>query len=264
MKIAINIIATAGYKKYLKPLIQSAEKYFLPGIEKTYFLYTDLVAPFDLPGIKSHFIQIEHQPWPLVTLHRYHYISNYFLNEYPGYKNVFDYIFYVDADALFVYPAGTEILPLSGFGPGMIAVEHCQHVCGDSDKFPFERNYNSCAYIPTGTPATYYGGGFVGGDIGTFISAASWMAMCIDTDKKSGIIPVFHDESILNKYLHINPPAVKLSPSYHWPEFAGADGNLNPYIAGLWQKRGLHFDPKIMMLDKARGVSSRVDKLRTA
>ena len=53
----------------------------------------------------------------------------------------------------------------------------------------------------------------------------------IDADAARRIIPKWHDESVLNRYLITNPPHKVLTPSYHWPDGC-------PKIFDKWKARG--------------------------
>jgi len=56
-----------------------------------------------------------------------------------------------------------------------------------------------------------------------------------------GIVPVWHDESALNKYISMLHPSRVLSPSYHYPE-------NNEKIYSSWGEN--NYECKILLLDK--------------
>jgi len=43
MKVGIVTIATGKYDIFIDGLVESCDKYFLPGLEKKYFVFTDSV-----------------------------------------------------------------------------------------------------------------------------------------------------------------------------------------------------------------------------
>jgi len=76
-------------------------------------------------SLHSHYIQPH--PWPAMTLNRYAFILSTDLSTY-------DYVYYIDADSLFVAPVGDEILK------DMIVVSHPGYYakgCVDSINGPF-------------------------------------------------------------------------------------------------------------------------------
>ena len=70
MKIGLLIIATNKYTQFLQKLISSADKYFLHGEDVTYFIFTNhnINIETERKVIK---IDVEHKPWPYMTLFRY-------------------------------------------------------------------------------------------------------------------------------------------------------------------------------------------------
>jgi len=97
----------------------------------------------------------------------------------------------------------------------------------------YERRQSSCAYIPTNEGIHYFAGGFVGGSTQEFLHMSCIISEWRQKDLRNGIVPVWHDESLLNKYYLVTPPDTVLDPSYCHPE--------------KW-KTG--FTPRIVALDK--------------
>lgn len=229
MKINLLIVATGKYIQFLPQLLESAEKYFLNGHDVKYCVFTN--ARQERPTHPNClFFEVEHKPWPHATLKRFHF----FLEHKDNLPNA-DYFFYCDVDSRFVAPIGEEILS------NRTAVQHCGYV--DGKNLPFEDNYRSCAYVQKSERSEYYGGGFWGFSATEFWNMASFCMSAIDVDGENGIVPVWHDESILNKYLTACPPNLVLNPSYHYPE-------NNPHIYGKWAAAGKNYDCKILLLDK--------------
>ena len=236
MKINLLIVATGKYKTYLIDLLQSVEKYFMLGQELHCCIFSDTLYYEWMNAIKYvanvdfTFYYTEHKPWPHATLKRFHFFLQH-RDQLPG----ADYLFYIDADTIFKQPIGDEILSKR------TAVQHCGYV--DGQNLPFETNPKSMAYVPESKSGAYYGGGFWGFESVEFWNVAHYCAQAIDFDEGNGIIPVWHDESILNKYLAACQPTLVLDPSYHHPE-------NNPHIYAKWAAAGKSYDCKILLLDK--------------
>ena len=86
MKVGLLIIATNKYISFLNELINTADKYFLPGIEVTYYVFTDksieeLADIIKIRGCETFRpivrIGVEHKSWPWMTLGRYKIFSRY-------------------------------------------------------------------------------------------------------------------------------------------------------------------------------------------
>lgn len=236
-KINLLIIATNRYcTNFLADFLKSAEQFFLPEYEVNYCVFTDrtVEAGMKVSGgsykKKVSIYPIEHKPWPHATLKRFHFFLEHKYNMPDA-----DYLYYCDVDSRFVAPIGEEILG------DLTAVQHCGYL--DGQNLPFEDNKASIAYVQPSDRKQYFGGGFFGGNAGSFWALASKAAEMIGVDESNGIIPVWHDESIINRIFIDYPPTVILSPSYHWPE-------KNPHIWNKWTKQGLNFECKILLLDK--------------
>jgi histo-blood group ABO system transferase len=191
MNIGVIIIATNKYIEFVQPLLDSMKKYFLRKHNVEIFLFTD----GNMSGVTL--IPTEHQPWPWMTLGRYHLITQ--LNQYP--KK--DYYYYIDADMLITDFVDEEI-----FGKRVCAIH------GKFKKKPgnFDRNPLSCAYVPEHIVTPYFCGGFQGGS--NYLKDAEGLAHKIDTDEKNGVMAAWHDESHWNRFLLDNPPDVILP--YHY------------------------------------------------
>lgn len=177
---------------------------------------------------KPKIFNVPHLPWPNSTLKRFH-----FFNENKEYITG-DYVFYIDADTRLVDYVGDEILS------DLVAVQHCGYV---GERGTYETRELSMAYIAPNEGKMYFGGGFLGGKAENFWQASETMANSIDVDAHNGITAIYHDESHWNRYLVDNPPTKVLSPSYHFPE-------NHPHIYSKWQKAGVSYKPKILLLKK--------------
>jgi histo-blood group ABO system transferase len=125
-----------------------------------------------------------------------------------------DYLFYSDADMLFVDKVGNEALG------DLVATLHPGFYNRPRNQFSYETRPESATYIPPNEGTSYFAGGFNGGKTSEYLKMARACRDMIDADEKKGIIPVWHDESAMNCYLSKNPPTTILSPSYCYQEGA--------------------------------------------
>lgn len=228
MKIGLLCIATKKYINYTFPLWESVQKYFMSGTgyEINMFVFTDMrEVPSGVTRIEQ-----PHAPWPAMTLMRYHIFSNH---EDQLSKN--DYLFYSDADMLFVDKVGDEILG------DLVGTIHPGFWNKSRDQFAYEKRPQSTAYIPPHMGKKYYCGGFNGGRADRYLAMARTIRTQIDIDLEKNIVAEWHDESHLNKFFSFSPPTVELTPSYCYPE------GKTPESA--WA-RGLPFHPRLIALDK--------------
>lgn len=229
MKIDLLIVATAKYVKFLPYLVESVKKNFLTSEQVTIHIFTNRVNDVDVllsqQEIKILIHEIDHQPWPYPTLYRFHFFMRY-INEIVG-----DYVFYIDADTIIKEKIITDIIS------PRVAVQHCGFVNGGGS---WEVRPQSSSFVEPNKRQVYYGGGFWGFGINNFKTILQFAVDMIDEDANKGIVPIFHDESVLNKLLTIIPPTLVLNPSYHWPE-------NNPRIWKSWKEE---YPCKILLLDK--------------
>jgi histo-blood group ABO system transferase len=196
------VIATGKYTRFVGPLLESANEHFLPGHEKTVFCFTDGIA--DDPIVT---VPVDHLDWPGPTLKRYHYFSD----AAERLKDM-DYLFYSDADMLFVDKVGDEVLG------DLVATEHPGFYNKRPQDFSYERRLKSKAYMPPRVGRKYFAGGFNGGKRENFLQMSRVIRGWVDDDQRHGITAVWHDESYMNKYMFMHPPSTILSPSYCFPE----------------------------------------------
>ena len=220
MNIALLIIATNKYHRFLSPLYESVQKYLFreDAIDVTPFVFTDH-RKVPLGCIR---IYQKHAPWPESTLKRFHMFERIA----PQLKKM-DYVFYCDVDMRFVNPVGVEIL--SKFS----ATIHPYFFDSPREKLHYEKNKASTAYVPQGMGKRYYMAAFFGGETEGFLKMTRILRKNIDIDLDRQIIAKWHDESHLNCYLASFPPEKELDPGYCYPE-----GEIIPY------------QPKILALSK--------------
>ena len=193
------------------------KKHFLTDCDVTMFVFSDQEMP-EKSGL-IHILQ-EHEGWPYATLKRYHVFD-----KNKEILSKMDYLFYCDADMLFVDCVGKEILE------DLVATTHPGFYNGQ--RGTYETRRESTAFVGAKEGCKYYAGGFNGGSSASFLKMSEKIKNNIDVDMKKNIIAVWHDESHINRYFIDNKPTISLSPSYCYPE--------------SWN---LPFEKKILALDK--------------
>jgi histo-blood group ABO system transferase len=198
MKVGLLIIATNKYIQFLQPLIESADKFFIPG-NVTYFIFTnkDVELLSNRNIIK---IDVEHKEWPWMTLGRYKIFS-----DNSDVLSEMDYLFYCDADMRFVDFIGDEILS------DRVATQHPGYF---GRRGTPETRPESLACIYSHEEMQYFAGGFNGGTSQEYLKMAKHISYNIDIDYSGGVIAVWHDESHINRYFIDNQPTKILDPSY--------------------------------------------------
>ena len=203
MKIGLLIIATNKYIQFLQPLIESADNYFLPNQEVTYFIFTN--KDINIKSNRNIFkVDVQHREWPWMTLGRYKIFSN---NSEELSK--MDYLYYCDVDMRFVGDVDDEILS------ERVATQHPGYY---ERRGTPETNPDSLACVFPHEEMQYFAGGFNGGSSFEYLKMANKISENIDIDYSRNIIAVWHDESHMNRYFVDNKPTKILTPSYCYGE----------------------------------------------
>ncbi len=224
MKIGILYICTGKYNIFWKSFYESSEKYLLRNHEIKYFVFTD-AKNIDYQN-NENIVRIyqKNLGWPQNTLRRFH-----IFNKHKKILGCMDFLFFCNANLLFVNEVNEEILP---YEEELVVFKHPGYWNKQRSRFPYETNPESLAYIPSDKGNTYVMGGLNGGKTEDFLKMSQILSTNIDKDLKKGIIAVWHDESHLNNYI-VDKKVKILDPSYGYVE----DWNLP-------------FHPKIVIRDK--------------
>lgn len=223
MKVGLLIIATNKYVSFLQNLIDSSDKFFLDGVDVTYYVFTnqEISLSTDRKVVKIH---TEHKDWPWMTLGRYQIFT-----DNKSQLSEMDYLYYCDVDMKFVGEVGEEII-----GDRVGTIHPGYHADSKKSNIALETRKQSLAYLPFNTIEYYYAGGFNGGSASEFLKMSEILSHNIKQDLElHNIIAEWHDESHMNRYFHENRPTTILSPSYCYPE--------------RWS---LSFEKKLLALDK--------------
>lgn len=215
-RIAMLYICTGKYTVFWPDFYRSFEEKFLPGCEKTYFVFTDAEhLEYDgAPNVRR--IHRAAEPWPYSTLLRF----EIFLSAEEELKQ-YDYTFFFNANLLCSRTVTEqEFLPRAGEGETLLMVQQP----GFWDKKPmfytYDRNPGCRAYIPYNCGRDYVSGGLNGGTSAAFLALCHTLADRTRADLKDGVIALWHDESQLNRYIAETDPARYrlLTPAYWYPE----------------------------------------------
>ncbi len=229
MRIAILYIATGKYIVFWKDFFASCEKYFLAGYQKEYFVFTDAIQFEHSKSDRVHTIPHQQLGWPYDTLMRFHIFS-----KIEEQLKAFDYVFFFNANMLFVQPVTPEeFLPDGINDDGLLVTLHPGYFNQPLSNFPYEQEQgNSTAYIKKGEGKNYFMGGLNGGMTQAYLRLIRSLKNNTQADLDRNIIAKWHDESQLNKYMLNKQPKI-LSPAYGYPE-----------------GRKLPVEPKIIIRDK--------------
>lgn len=211
-KIAMIYICTWNYDVFWNDFYSSSEKNFLSDCEKHYFVFTD--SQKIKSSDKITVIKKEKLEWPYSAFAKFDYMLS-IKNQLEN----FQYIFLINANTIIKRKVlWNEILNL--WTNKLIWVKHIWFIDANTSKFPYERRKESKAFI------NYHDG------LNYFFSATSWWLVCdylklcercskrFKEDYKKWIIPIWHDESYINKYFYENDSILKkLEPKYWYPEF---------------------------------------------
>lgn len=247
------IVLNPPYWEFAKEMVEGSKKFFLPGHDIDYFLWSDMPPEMSYGATVFPTEPVE---WPMPTLMRYHL----FLQQEEKLKD-YDYIFYCDVDMKFVNVVGDEIL-----GQGLTAGTHPGYYIRKELWPPYEPNAESASYIKRpgivmsdeGKPRfmpIYAAGGLQGGKASAYIEAMRQITKIVDKDLAKSYIPIWNDESAWNKYLFEVLPKEELdkvlflNPSYIYP-----DSLIKEYYEPIvW---GRSFTPKLITLTKKFSVSA--------
>ncbi len=209
MKVAILYVCTGKYIRFWEEFHRSAEQYFLPGIEKHYYVFTDQDFPdASLPHVTR--VHQENLGWPNNTLRRFHMFL-----KVEDELATHDYLYFFNANCRFKQSVGSEFLPEQK--DQLLVVRHPGHTDRPVDEMPYERNPRSRASIPFGTGEFYICGGVNGGTSATFLKFANHAKAAIDADFRDGIVAEWHDESHINRYIIDHPFTIRPA-SYCYPQ----------------------------------------------
>ncbi|MDD4441269.1 MAG: hypothetical protein PHX41_05175 [Kiritimatiellae bacterium] len=234
MNVAVLYIGIGRYTVFWDLFFDSCLRFFLPEAKKHFFYITDIPSV----GVNKlvTVVPAENCGWPMITLRRFE-----FFNSIRSDLAAFDYIFFFNGNAQFlrvIHP--DEFLPAPDQGIVACSRQTGKYVERRADTFPFERNPLSQSYVPFGTIKKYHQGGIMGGLAQSFLDMVETCRNMVCADLDKGIIPVWHDESVFNKYL-LTHPYRELSSHYLFaPRMGRFWWRWNPKIKILLRDKNQH------------------------
>ena len=230
-KIGILYICTGRYSVYWNGFYNSVKKFFLPDMERFFFVWTDSEQIKKQAETDDHIIcyHQELEKWPFPTLKRF----SYFLRAESDLKEM-DYILYMNGNLRVNVPIDArDILPYNE--QQLFVTLHPGFYASSPDEYTYDNNPDCLAYIKKGEGKYYFAGGLNGGCGEAYMELISTLAGRIEQDLSKNIIALWHDESHINRYMKdLDESKYRiLSPAYLYPEG--------------WN---LPFEEKITVLDK--------------
>ena len=179
-KIGILYIGIGRYACFWPEFYNSCETNLVPEAEKHYYVFTDHVEVFHQDDMG----------WPCNSLLRFKMFCRI-----KDRLSANDYLFFFNANAQIVTPVtAQDILPVD---------EDFSALCIETDpeKMSHERRPESAACVPLGSTKYYYSGALNGGKVQPYLTLLESCNTIVDTDLRNGIMPIWHDESVINKFL---------------------------------------------------------------
>lgn len=214
-KYAIIYICTGGYSVFWKDFFSSAEQFFLVDAIKDYYVFTDDNELMMINSDHVYTYYCKKMGWPYDTLLRWDRIC--------GIQDLlvkYDYVVFCNANMKFL-----DVVSSAIFEKTSITLCSYTSPADKPDDMPLERRSESKAYVPYGSNHTkYVAGGFILGQAAAFLKMARELREWTEQDLRKGIIPVWHDESMLNAYLHLY--STELSVYYVGAEFVAIEERL--------------------------------------
>ncbi|XP_073449505.1 histo-blood group ABO system transferase 2-like [Aquarana catesbeiana] len=211
-RIGLFVFAVKKYIRFLGPLLETAERFFMVGHNVTYYVFTDNVSNVVKPkmgegrNLQLHEVSADKR-WQDVSMRRMEILTAITKEQMP---NEIDYLVCADVDMVFNDHMGVEILG------DLFATIHPGYFLADPQRFTYERRPISAAYIPYGKGDFYYMAALYGGKVEEIHKLSTACHNGIKEDKKKNIEAVWQEESHLNRYLVYNKPTKVLSPEYIW------------------------------------------------
>ncbi len=211
--IGILYICTGPYVVFWKDFFDTFEKNFLPDLQKNYYVFTDQEEIYaeDCGRVKRY--NLAPQPWPLVTLLRFHT----FLTIKEELEKE-DYLMFSNANMICDQTVSKEeFLPRIELGELLAFTKHPGYCNVPIYKAPLDRNKHCKAYVPYDCGTDYVIGAMFNGTSKAFLKMCEVLRERINDDLKRNVIARWHDESHINRYIINKPECRILSPSYCYP-----------------------------------------------
>lgn len=216
INVGILYICVGKYDMYFKLFYRSFEKYFLKGSNKIYFVFTDNIKLTNTYSkcANIHFIQTKKEGWPYDTLLRNRYFNEHF-NKFQG----MDYLIFCNANMICKREIYLDELGLGTYNK-TFGVLQPYYFHKNAETFPVESQITCNAYfdkLDIPKIKHYFQGCFYGGNYLEFKHLVDTIYEWTEGDLNNTLIPIWHDESYLNRYFFEYPPFA-LHPGFAYPE----------------------------------------------
>ncbi|XP_074829800.1 N-acetyllactosaminide alpha-1,3-galactosyltransferase-like isoform X1 [Natator depressus] len=221
--VGLTVFAIGKYlDKYLKTFLISADSFFMVGHKVIFYVMVDDLSKMPLmelgPLRTSKVFQVNKESrWQDISMMRMKTIGD-LIESHIKYE--VDFMFCMDVDQVFQSDYGLETLDES------VAQLQAWFYKTDKEKFTYERNPQSTAYIPLTQGDYYYHAAVFGGTPLRVFNLTRECYEGIKKDKERNTEAIWHDESHLNKYYFINKPTKLLSPEYCWDYKIGKNSDI--------------------------------------
>lgn len=208
--VGILYIAIGRYSDFFDGFYHSCESHLFPGVNKHYYVFSDILDCKEYSNVTT--LKTEDRGWPANTLMRFEMFS-----KHQQLWKHHDYMLFINGNALILSDITLNVIFPETDADTITALSWHVYDNTQPDRYPYERNPLSTAYIPLSEGKHYYQGGFFGAATPAFIQLVEQCRKQIDIDFENGITAINHDESHLNKYL-LNKPIHKLPTRFGRPE----------------------------------------------
>lgn len=220
INVGVCIVATNKYKSYVSHTMESVKLHLYRNQNVIFYLFTDDSSQFEAND-NTVLFDIPSYGFPEATLYRYRFMKQA-IESFR--QRQLSYIFYIDADYRFnERPKANLLPPQDGQLQGIFATKHLNNLTNLFNKYhhigEVETNPRSQAFMnPHLYMEAYYCGGFNGGSREAWIEAITEMDHMIQIDESNNVMPVWHDESIFNKYCALHKPIWVFNQSFIYTE----------------------------------------------
>jgi histo-blood group ABO system transferase len=212
-RVAVLTIATGGYfDTFFGDLASSVEARFCRDASVEIFCFTDRDVE-RRPGVT--FVRCTKLGWPFDTLLRFHRF-----NDIRELLKSFDLIVYMDADMRVERDISSSELWHDFFAvahPGYLPPRSLRERVLGSNIPSYEIYRGSSAFVQADRASTYVQGCFFGGKRVPFLYMIGKLAAWTSGDLRQGEVPVWHDESFLNRFMNEHPRTV-IPYTFAYPE----------------------------------------------
>lgn len=263
--VALISVATGMYFKYWKNMVSSFEDSNPRASNVTFVVFTDQAdeaEAFLSAGRRGQVFPTTAVPWPESTMNRYELYGS----RSAEIHRMADVIVHLDADMLFRSCLDPEVLeeavksgvcfvqhpgyfrPSGLLGRLRLYLRHPNYLRQDVStrlrgQAPgdWEARKESAAFVPKSSRQSYFCGGVWFAASRVFSSFVAEVACSIDSDRKTGIVARWHDESHLNRIAAERTNRGTLDPAYcyapGYPNLVGVSSIIEAVEKGPMRER---------------------------